>query len=876
MRQVSEPIFPYRCPTRFRFFQKLFLQKAFVFSLVTLLLFWGRGASAAQQEYRMGPPAPWVEPVPPEFKEDIQQSGIQENNARWMLFDQQIHAGRQENYHHNVKTFLNEAGVQEDSQLTISFDPTFQELTLHHVRIHRGGNVIDQLHEKRIRVIQPERRLDAFLYDGRKSVVIFLEDVRAGDSVDYAYTLKGWNPVFHGRFTDSLHVQWYYPITRQLYRLLWPKDRNLYIKNHQTKIQPSITEKNGYREYHWIMEDAPALKNEDYVPIWYDPYRWVQLSEYESWEDVVEWALPYYQTPTAFSTGLNEKIDEWRNIDDGETRVLAVLDFLQKEIRYLGIEMGPNSHKPVEPSEVFQRRYGDCKDKAYLFCSILHHLDMEASPVLVDSNWGRRIAEFQPSPMAFNHVICRVRLDGKNYWVDPTDSNQEGPLSERQPDNYGLGLVIEPGSENLLAIPFVVGSTPFTEIEETFHIKSFHEPVSFQIISRFRGRDAEWTREELEGSSIEEISERYLNYYAEFYPDIQSVAPLKIIRHDERNEIIVEEHYQIRGFWEQADPQSPKEAIFYPFNIYHLLERPSTKIRTMPWAFSYPEHVRALTTAYLPEDWKIKPVDDHWSHPAFEYRQQYRCKGDVLTLAYEYKALKDHVNPEEMPSYLETLNKIESNLGYSLLWQGDDLSWQWAEANWKGFAVTVLLSFAVLAGVGFIYYLQTGWFPSVAGGDSQASCDIGPKGLGGWLVLVFLGMITTLVASLGGIVQLLPAYFSSVGIALSDADSEFYDPFWQWLAGFGVVSNVILFAGSLLMLLLFFQKRRSFPALYVAFLVIVTLVMSCDMIFSWLWDEPEAREKSRDIGRLVRRLVSCMIWIPYMRVSKRVKATFIK
>lgn len=147
---------------------------------------------------------------------------------------------------------------------------------------------------------------------------------------------------------------------------------------------------------------------EDGVPIWFNPFPWVQCSEYDSWAEVAQWAIKLYQAPTELAPSLRQKIEQWRTIEEPEFQVLAVLRLLQDEVRYLGIEFGPNSHRPSDPSKVFERRFGDCKDKTLLFCVILNNLGFEASPVLLNSSAWHTVGDWHPSPYAFDHVCSTV------------------------------------------------------------------------------------------------------------------------------------------------------------------------------------------------------------------------------------------------------------------------------------------------------------------------------------------------------------------------------------------------------------------------------------------------------------------------------------
>ena len=89
------------------------------------------------------------------------------------------------------------------------------------------------------------------------------------------------------------------------------------------------------------------------------------------------------------------------------------LAFVQDELRYTGIELGPDSYRPAPPVETFRLRYGDCKAKALLLCTLLREMNLEAYPALVNTSARETVARRLSSPFAFNHVIVKLLLDGK-------------------------------------------------------------------------------------------------------------------------------------------------------------------------------------------------------------------------------------------------------------------------------------------------------------------------------------------------------------------------------------------------------------------------------------------------------------------------------
>ena len=61
---------------------------------------------------------------------------------------------------------LSEAGVQNKSQISVSFNPSYQQLIFHTIRIIRNGEVINHLQLSKIKTLQQETDLDNFIYNG--------------------------------------------------------------------------------------------------------------------------------------------------------------------------------------------------------------------------------------------------------------------------------------------------------------------------------------------------------------------------------------------------------------------------------------------------------------------------------------------------------------------------------------------------------------------------------------------------------------------------------------------------------------------------------------------------------------------------------------
>src|SRR5208283_2110158 len=106
---------------------------------------WG-GASCRGQEARpdVAPPANWVVPIAydPRVKLD---SVDPSQEMRWIIKDRQINAQNNETFNHEVRQVLTPSGVNNGSHISVDYDPSYELLTIHWVRIWRGAKSLNRL-----------------------------------------------------------------------------------------------------------------------------------------------------------------------------------------------------------------------------------------------------------------------------------------------------------------------------------------------------------------------------------------------------------------------------------------------------------------------------------------------------------------------------------------------------------------------------------------------------------------------------------------------------------------------------------------------------------------------------------------------------------
>jgi hypothetical protein len=809
-----------------------------------------------------------VEAVPlPEKAERAKSDG---DGIDVLLIDRQINAAEEAMYARTARRFVSASGVERGSQLSFQWDPSYQTLTIHDVSLIRGGERINALRPEALQVLQRETGMEIGLFDGTLTAALVIHDVRPGDTLDYAFTLTGQNPIFAGKYLDDFGMRADVPIEHLRYRLLWPRERRLQRKAHGDVPTPRMKTTGDVLELVWDVAPVAPLLVESDLPSWYDPFPWLQLSEFETWGQVARWAVPLYERgkPSKEVRALARRF-EAEGKDETE-RVAAALKFVQEEIRYLGLEMGTGSHRPNPPAVVLSRRFGDCKDKALLLVAILDELGVDAWPALVNTQREGKVAEWQPSPLAFNHVIVLAKVAG-GPWLDPTQTRQGDGLGASAPP-FRRALVVDPTTATLTEMTEPKRSE--TLVREEWEVSSLHAPASLVVKTRYSGPRASAMRATFADQRREAMEKYMLEFYTERYPEISTAKPIEIVDDPVGNVVTLTESYTVPKFFASKEKLGLIASI-YPQEVRDAIPDPGSRKRTMPLGLAYPIGVGHEAVIHLPEDWPATPSSKKVETEYFRFLQTVEAEGQVVTFRNTWATLADSIPAEKVPEALAQLQSITDSLGWELTHNGivrtETKATGLANLNFSLAAVSVLF-LGLCVGAAF---KAARWEPAPpAVGPDVAGA---PQGLRGWLILIGIGMVLRPPVQLFHIVTNFSESFEAdTWAALTNPGAAAFHPLWAPVITSELLLNLFILVFSILLAALFFQRRRSFPPLMIALIALTLVGAAADAAaLEFLPPLDEAVRRSTQ-AQVARSAVGALIWIPYFVLSKRVRATFVR
>lgn len=620
----------------------------------------------APEAFVRGAPLPdWADllPIPPE---DPAQPP---SPLRVRLADSHLRAGPPQAYLVNRAEQVTEAAaLSAIGQPQLQFAPQYQRLLLHRVAILRGGETIDRTASVRVRFLQRESGLEQGIYSGVITASLLLEDVRVGDTLHLVYTVEGDNPIFGSRYADAASWQQPFPTRHRRVTVTAPAGRPLHWRwiggTGDTPPDPVRDEVGGLQRLRFEQRDVPAVDAEPYVPPGANPARWLQISEYADWRDVVDWARPLFPADAPLPAELAPVIERLRALPDEAERATQALQWVQGEIRYWSVALGESSHRPALPDVVVQRRYGDCKDKTLLLVQMLRAIGLKAEPALASLSRRDGPAALLPSPLAFDHVVARVHLGGRTLLMDPTRIGQVGPPSLM--GQHLEGAVVLPVVEGASALETVASPERdriFTsELTERFRLDAFDTDARLEVEQLWVGLQAEALRAVLPSLDAEKRRQWALGIYERRYPGIRLDGEPEVRDEPALNRIVTVMRFQVP----QLARETPEAWVvrYFPGNLQGSFAVPEqVSGRRLPLVLpSWPMTMRYTLDMQWPQ--RVAAVFDPTSQtvdsPHFAATIDRSFRGNRLRSSVSLRPKVSELPAAELPRLmadLETLNR---------------------------------------------------------------------------------------------------------------------------------------------------------------------------------------------------------------------------
>ena len=229
----------------------------------------------------------------------------------------------------------------------------------------------------------------------------------------------GYEAVVEERlFSNQLqfHFQHGLPVKHAKFSVTVPAGSE--IKSIEFNGAPKETA-NGSGTFTWQMENLPAVEPEIASPSSKTIVPWVGvtllggLRVVTTWPDAAKWMAEINQAQFEPDEAITAKAKALTaNATTEMDKIRAIGNFTQ-QVNYVSIQTDlarGGGYRPHSATQVFQKLYGDCKDKANLTRAMLKAVGIEAYPVAIYSGDRSHVPENWPSFSVFNHAISAIAV----------------------------------------------------------------------------------------------------------------------------------------------------------------------------------------------------------------------------------------------------------------------------------------------------------------------------------------------------------------------------------------------------------------------------------------------------------------------------------
>jgi hypothetical protein len=598
-------------------------------------------------------PALWIKDISYSQQNDPDQS---QREIQILLIDRQHNLDTNETYIHTVRKVLT-GGSEKASTFNIDFDPIYEVIILHQLAIYREGKQVNALLPGNVRILQRELALEKHIFDGSLSLTIIFSNVKIGDIIDISYTRKGRNPVFSGHFDVIECFSYQEKIEKFSLRCVRNKDRTLHFKTYNASS--SLVEQtldHSQIETSYIVAPCKVLENFN-TPNWYISHELVHLSDYQSWQEVSTWGNSLFQSDKKIEIDeIKTLVNQWKG-EGKETKtalVAAALDFVQNEIRYLGIEEGIYSHQPHSPQATLSNRYGDCKDKTALLKVFMDEIEIVSIPAFVSTIHTNQLKDFLPSASMFNHVILNVKIDDESYWLDATLKYQGGSLKNQSRLFYGSYLLLNGDEECLISNPPI--SHPYDVDLESHYIFNSNQ-CELKTKTTFKQSKADEYRSIIAYHGKEGLEKLYLDFFSRKFGSAHIKEPMSLVDDLELNQITIIENYMLKDL----NPDDTK----FNIRLYAIPESLPDQVslsRKEPLSLVYPTRIFESFRISSKNQHQLSSDSISLKHPSFIFDYQASQDGNDIVCTYLYETKKDHILPEDFGSLRNIISKMHETM----------------------------------------------------------------------------------------------------------------------------------------------------------------------------------------------------------------------
>lgn len=386
-----------------------------------------------------------------------------------------------------------------------------------------------------------------------------------------------------------------------------PKNLDLRYKEKNIKLEPKITEDEKYKTYQWSVSNLPVIEYEAGAVSYESRYPRIilaatrfKMDDYEgdmtSWKNLGVWYNTLHkgldQLPEDRKAFLRNLV---KDAKDDREKVRIIYDYLQKNFRYVSIQLGIGGWKSLPAEFTDKKKYGDCKGLSHYMYSALKAVGIKSHPALINSQYNKEPVDPNFPMSSFNHVILCVPQPKDSIWLECTSKTNDFGVLGSSTENRNALLITDEGGV-LVATPSSKAADNKFEINTTVNLQL---DGSGKTVSTFKTTGG---YKEMIGEVMEEKKDDQKQFIV-YYMGFKQPDEFALNKKEVRNELVTELELNL----EKVPEFIAGNKMFISPRMYKLCEYklPKAENRKQDFYFHNPYQKTDTTVLQLPEGFAV-------------------------------------------------------------------------------------------------------------------------------------------------------------------------------------------------------------------------------------------------------------------------------
>ena len=272
--------------------------------------------------------------------------------------------------------------------------------------------------------------------------------------VEYNYQLKFKGTVNYPSFNIMSSGE---AVLKSTFIARVPLELDLRYKEKNIQLKPVVTKDAKYKQYQWTVSDMKALAYEEGTATYASRYPSIQLApnrfsyydnegDLTSWKKFGEWIGNLYrgqdELPPDRKSFFNDLV---KGASTNREKAEIIYDYLQKNFRYVSIQLGIGGLKPFPADFTDEKKYGDCKGLSIYMKAALKAVGIKSYVAIINAEYNSEPVDPGFPENDFNHAILCIPEPKDSIWLECTSSNADFGVLGSFTENKNALLITDDG-----------------------------------------------------------------------------------------------------------------------------------------------------------------------------------------------------------------------------------------------------------------------------------------------------------------------------------------------------------------------------------------------------------------------------------------------